>query len=165
MPHDPAAYYHPQGFHYMPLPTGMGNGYFPDGPVASLGGVHVPSSAAGSEADLEALVTAGPPPPGGPPPPPPPAPAAFDAVTEHLLALEDKVAGPVGDDVVHESIVEELSEFEKKIVEENDLMEIRGKVSIWVILLTNLSNFIFSMGYEQIIIFSIKENPCRIFTK
>ena len=66
---------------------------------------------------------------------------------------------------VHESIVEELSEFEKKIVEENDLMEIRGKVSIWVILLTNLSNFIFSMGYEQIIIFSIEENPCRIFTK
>ncbi len=30
---------------------------------------------------------------------------------------------------VHESIVEELSEFEKEIVEKNDLMEIRGKVS------------------------------------
>ena len=66
---------------------------------------------------------------------------------------------------VHESIIEELSDFEKKIVEEHDLMEIRGKVSICLILLTNLSNFIFSIGYEQIIIFSIKENPCRIFTK
>ena len=30
---------------------------------------------------------------------------------------------------VHESIVEELSDFEKQIVNENDLMEIRGKVS------------------------------------
>ena len=30
---------------------------------------------------------------------------------------------------VHESIVEELSEFEKEIVAKNDLMEIRGKVS------------------------------------
>lgn len=30
---------------------------------------------------------------------------------------------------VHQSIVEELSDFEKKIVEENDLLEIRGKVS------------------------------------
>ena len=30
---------------------------------------------------------------------------------------------------VHQSIVEELSEFEKEIVEKNDLMEIRGKVS------------------------------------
>ena len=30
---------------------------------------------------------------------------------------------------VHESIVEELSDFEKEIVEKNDLMEIRGKVS------------------------------------
>ena len=30
---------------------------------------------------------------------------------------------------VYQSIVEELSDFEKQIVEENDLMEIRGKVS------------------------------------
>ena len=28
---------HPMGFHYMPLPPGLGNGYFPEGPVASLG--------------------------------------------------------------------------------------------------------------------------------
>ena len=30
---------------------------------------------------------------------------------------------------VHQSIVEELSEVEKTIVEQNDLIEIRGKVS------------------------------------
>ena len=30
---------------------------------------------------------------------------------------------------VHQSIVEELSDLEKEIVNENDLMEIRGKVS------------------------------------
>ena len=32
------AYFHPQGFHYLPVPPGMaGAGYFPDGPVASFG--------------------------------------------------------------------------------------------------------------------------------
>ena len=43
---------------------------------------------------------------------------------------------------IHQSILEELNEFEKKMVDTHDLIEIRGKVSIWDILLTDLSNFI-----------------------
>ena len=43
---------------------------------------------------------------------------------------------------VHQSILEKLNEFEKKMVNNHDLIEIRGKVSIWVVLLTDLYNFI-----------------------
>ena len=34
----PGAFYHPQGFMYYQCPPGLGNGYYPDGPVASVGG-------------------------------------------------------------------------------------------------------------------------------
>ena len=43
---------------------------------------------------------------------------------------------------VHQSILEDLNEFEKEMVNNHDLIEIRGKVSIWVVLLTDLYNFI-----------------------
>ena len=43
---------------------------------------------------------------------------------------------------VHQTILDNLNEFEKKMVNNHDLIEIRGKVSIWVVLLTDLYNFI-----------------------
>ena len=43
---------------------------------------------------------------------------------------------------VHQSILEDLNDLEKEMVNKHDLIEIRGKVSIWVVLLTDLYNFI-----------------------
>ena len=43
---------------------------------------------------------------------------------------------------VHQSILEDLNDLEKEMVNSHDLIEIRGKVSIWVVLLTDLYNFI-----------------------
>ena len=43
---------------------------------------------------------------------------------------------------VHQSILDDLNDFEKEMVNSHDLIEIRGKVSIWVVLLTDLYNFI-----------------------